>query len=207
MIRVLASHCFAVSKLRDLPRSRERQSTLTCATSPTQNSLGNRWRRAPATSPLRAYLPRGELRAQGIKACREWLDPREDRVINFVTREMGLMVKRGNPLKITSLKDLVKRKARFVNRDHDSGTRLLFDQLLALHKIPKTGSTAPSTWSSPMPRSPPMSRAAWRMRASASRPRRGGSASISSAFSRRTISSSASARSSRPSRCSACSTS
>src|SRR5258708_22167163 len=48
---------------------------------------------------------------------------------------MGLMVKRGNPLEITSMKDLVDRKARFVNRDHDSGTRLLFDQLLALHKI------------------------------------------------------------------------
>ena len=81
------------------------------------------------------HLPRGELRAQGIRACKEWLDPREDRVISFVTREMGLMVKRGNPLKIGSLKDVVDRKARFVNRDHDSGTRLLFDQLLALHRI------------------------------------------------------------------------
>src|ERR1700748_2546581 len=48
---------------------------------------------------------------------------------------MGLMVKRGNPLGITSLQDVVDRKARFVNRDHDSGTRLLFDQLLALHGI------------------------------------------------------------------------
>jgi molybdate-binding protein len=38
------------------------------------------------------------VRAQGIRACEEWLDPREDRVISFVTREMGLMVKRGNPL-------------------------------------------------------------------------------------------------------------
>jgi molybdate-binding protein len=81
------------------------------------------------------HLPRGELRAQGIRACKEWLDPREDRVISFVTREMGLMVKRGNPLKIASIKDVVERKARFVNRDHDSGTRLLFDQLLALHKV------------------------------------------------------------------------
>ena len=81
------------------------------------------------------HLPRGELRAQGIRACKEWLDPREDRVISFVTREMGLMVKPGNPLKIGSLKDVVERKARFVNRDHDSGTRLLFDQLLALHRI------------------------------------------------------------------------
>jgi len=48
---------------------------------------------------------------------------------------MGLMVKRGNPLNITSLKDVADRKARFVNRDHDSGTRLLFDQLLALNGI------------------------------------------------------------------------
>src|SRR5256885_793823 len=81
------------------------------------------------------HLPRGELRAQGIRACKEWLDPREDRVISFVTREMGLMVKRGNPLGIASIEDVADRKARFVNRDHDSGTRLLFDQLLALHKV------------------------------------------------------------------------
>ena len=33
------------------------------------------------------------------------------------------------------MKDIVDRKVRFVNRDHDSGTRLLFDQLLALHGI------------------------------------------------------------------------
>jgi molybdate-binding protein len=85
------------------------------------------------------HLPRGELRAQGVQACREWLDPREDRVISFVTREMGLMVKRGNPLKIASIEDVVDRKARFVNRDHDSGTRLLFDQLLALHGIDESG--------------------------------------------------------------------
>jgi molybdate-binding protein len=48
---------------------------------------------------------------------------------------MGLMVKRDNPLKIGSLKDLVTSKARFVNRDHDSGTRALFDQLLAQQRI------------------------------------------------------------------------
>src|SRR6202012_3535042 len=81
------------------------------------------------------HLPRGELRAQAVQSCREWLDPREDRVIGFVTREMGLMVKGGNPLEIRSIKDIVDRKARFVNRDHDSGTRLLFEQLLALYEI------------------------------------------------------------------------
>ena len=81
---------------------------------------------------------RGELRQQSIDACKQWLDPREYRVISFVTREMGLIVKRGNPLHIGSLEDIAERNARFVNRDHDSGTRLLFDQLLALHGIDET---------------------------------------------------------------------
>jgi molybdate-binding protein len=34
--------------------------------------------------------------------------------------------------------DITEKQARFVNRDHDSGTRLLFDQLLKLNKIDET---------------------------------------------------------------------
>ncbi|MGX9427154.1 MULTISPECIES: substrate-binding domain-containing protein [Bradyrhizobium] len=132
VIRVHASHGFAVSKLREF-LDREPGMGVDLRYVSNQNSLVSLAQGACDLSGV--HLPRGELRAQGIKACRDWLDPREDRVISFVTREMGLMVKRGNPLKISSLKDLVDRKARFVNRDHDSGTRQLFDQLLALHRI------------------------------------------------------------------------
>ena len=131
VIRVHASHGFAVSKLREL-LDREPGIGVDLRYVSNQNSLVSLAQGACDLSGV--HLPRGELRAQGIRACKEWLDPREDRVISFVTREMGLMVKRGNPLRITSIKDVVDRKARFVNRDHDSGTRLLFDQLLALHK-------------------------------------------------------------------------
>ena len=135
VIRVHASHGFAVAKLREL-LDREPGIGVDLRYVSNQNSLVSLAQGACDLSGV--HLPRGELRSQGIKACKEWLDPREDRVISFVTREMGLMVKRGNPLNITSLKDLVDRKARFVNRDHDSGTRLLFDQLLALHKVDET---------------------------------------------------------------------
>ena len=131
VIRVHASHGFAVSKLREL-LDREPGIGVDLRYVSNQNSLVSLAQGACDLSGV--HLPRGELRAQGIRACKEWLDPREDRVISFVTREMGLMVKRGNPLKIGSLRDVVERKARFVNRDHDSGTRLLFDQLLALHR-------------------------------------------------------------------------
>lgn len=62
---------------------------------------------------------------------RPWLKLRSLRVVHFVTRQQGLIMARGNPLHIRSLADLVRTKARFVNRQPGSGTRLLFDALLA----------------------------------------------------------------------------
>ena len=132
VIRVHASHGFAVSRLREL-LDKEPGIGVDLRYVSNQNSLLSLAQGACDLSGV--HVPRGELRAQAIKACREWLDPREDRVISFVTREMGLMVKKGNPLGIGSLKELVATKARFVNRDHDSGTRQLFNQLLGLNGI------------------------------------------------------------------------
>src|SRR6201986_4915349 len=132
VIRVHASHGFAVSRLREL-LDREPGIGVDFRYVSNQHSLVSLAQGACDLSGV--HLPRGELRAQGVQACREWLDPRQDRVISFVTRGRGLMVKRGNPLKIQSVKDIATTKARFVNRDHDSGTRLLFDQLLALYGI------------------------------------------------------------------------
>ncbi|GAA3848456.1 substrate-binding domain-containing protein [[Pseudomonas] carboxydohydrogena] len=132
VIRVHASHGFAVSKLREmLDRLPALGVDLRYVSN--QNSLVSLAQNACDLSGV--HLPRGPLREQNIRSCLEWLDPREDRVISLVTREMGLMVKRGNPLQINSLEDLVARKARFVNRDHDSGTRQVFNQLLELHGI------------------------------------------------------------------------
>ncbi len=132
VIRVHASHGFAVAKLREF-LDREPGIGVDLRYVSNQNSLVSLAQGACDLSGL--HLPRGTLRAQGIKTAREWLDAREDRVISFVTREMGLMVARGNPLGIGSIDDLTAPKVRFVNRDHDSGTRLLFDQLLAAHGI------------------------------------------------------------------------
>src|ERR1700743_1139461 len=132
VIRVHATHGFAVSKLREL-LDREPGIGVDLRYVSNQHSLVSLAQGACDLSGV--HLPRGELRAQGIRACKEWLDPRHDRIVNFVTRAVGVMVKRGNPLNISSVKDIADTKARFVNRDHDSGTRLLFDQLLALHGI------------------------------------------------------------------------
>ncbi len=51
-------------------------------------------------------------------------------VLNLWYRSQGLVVRKGNPLGIRSLDDVVKKKARLVNRNKGSGTRLLAEYLL-----------------------------------------------------------------------------
>ncbi|MBL8482621.1 MAG: helix-turn-helix transcriptional regulator [Rhodocyclaceae bacterium] len=66
---------------------------------------------------------------------RRWLKPRRQRLIGVATRQQGLLVARGNPLRLSGIADLAARDARFVNRARGTGTRLLFDQLLARERI------------------------------------------------------------------------
>src|SRR5678816_320452 len=122
IIRVHASHGFAVSKLREL-LSREADLGVDLRYVSNQTSLVSLAHDGCELAGM--HLPQGELRKRSIDASKGWLTPSVHRVISFVTREMGLMVKRGNPLGITSLERLLDPEIRFVNRDPDSGTRLL----------------------------------------------------------------------------------
>ncbi|MDO8301053.1 substrate-binding domain-containing protein [Lacisediminimonas sp.] len=76
----------------------------------------------------------GEQRAPGTltqKAFKQLLKPGKHKLINFVAREQGLMVRSGNPKKIRGIPDLARPDVRFVNRQTGSGTRVEIDQLLA----------------------------------------------------------------------------
>ena len=48
-------------------------------------------------------------------------------VINLAYRDIGLMVKPGNPLNIVSIKDLSRLAIKIINRQQGSGTRVLCD--------------------------------------------------------------------------------
>lgn len=128
VLRVHASHGFAVPKLRQLLNERE--------------TIGADFRYVGNENSLVSlaqndcdlagmHLPQGELRDRSIEASRVWLKPQIHRAISFVTREMGLMVRKGNPLEISALADLTGEGVRFVNRDPDSGTRHLLELMLA----------------------------------------------------------------------------
>ena len=51
-------------------------------------------------------------------------------LLNVAHREQGLIVKKGNPLGIKTLKSLVPKKATLINRQEGSGTRVLLDYRL-----------------------------------------------------------------------------
>ncbi|MDE3207707.1 MAG: helix-turn-helix transcriptional regulator [Pseudomonadota bacterium] len=83
------------------------------------------------------HVPTGAARKESLARYAKWLKPSKNyRVIRFVTRQQGIMVKKGNPLGITNLSDISHEPVRFVNREPSSGTRMLFDILLEQQNIP-----------------------------------------------------------------------
>jgi molybdate-binding protein len=67
------------------------------------------------------------------------LQNKRDRLIRFVDREQGLILPAGNPLKVRSFRDIVRKRLRFINRQPGSGTRILIDQIVADEKLETSG--------------------------------------------------------------------
>jgi putative molybdopterin biosynthesis protein len=63
------------------------------------------------------------------------LQPGRHKLIGFARRSQGLIVAPGNPLGLASIADLARLRARFVNRALGTGTRLLFEALLAQSQV------------------------------------------------------------------------
>ena len=59
------------------------------------------------------------------------LKPGQHKLIGFARRTQGLIVAPGNPLRLRSLADVARLRARYVNRAIGTGTRVLLDELLA----------------------------------------------------------------------------
>ena len=67
-----------------------------------------------------------------ISYIRQYMPDIPVKVVALVGRDQGLMVRRGNPKAIHSLKDLTRRQVQFVNRQRGAGTRVLLDYHLNL---------------------------------------------------------------------------
>jgi len=64
-------------------------------------------------------------------AYKNLLQPGQHKIIGFAQRSQGLMVAPGNPLGLTSLREVARQQARFAWRTLGSGTRVVLEDLLA----------------------------------------------------------------------------
>jgi putative molybdopterin biosynthesis protein len=82
------------------------------------------------------HLLDGDTGEYNLPYIRKLLVGSSYRVVNLLSRNAGLYVKQGNPLAITSWKDLGRQGLRLANREKGSGARVLLDEQLRLHGIP-----------------------------------------------------------------------
>jgi molybdate transport repressor ModE-like protein len=134
-VAIQASHDFAVAELRDL-----------AAQSGVEMDLQYKGS-FDALAALRRgecdvagfHVPEGPLGELMRRRYREGLLPHgEWRLISFVTRTQGLIVRAGNPKRIRDVADLCRPDVRMVNRQRGSGTRALLEFLIAAEGLDRT---------------------------------------------------------------------
>jgi len=84
------------------------------------------------------HVPEGPLGELMRRRYREGLPQGEYRLISFVSRTQGLIVRAGNPKKIRGVADLCRPGVRMVNRQRGSGTRALLEFLIAAEGLDRS---------------------------------------------------------------------
>ena len=81
------------------------------------------------------HLPLGPLRKTVLPDYTRWLRGRPYQLLLVAHRQQGLITQQSNPKRISTIRDLTRRSVRFVNRQPESGTRVILDGLLDLEGI------------------------------------------------------------------------
>ncbi|HUN90896.1 MAG TPA: substrate-binding domain-containing protein [Burkholderiaceae bacterium] len=81
------------------------------------------------------HVAEGEFQERSLRPYLASFDARHHLLIQLAHRNQGLIVARGNPKGVHAVTDLARPEIRFVNRQIGSGTRMLFDLLLAQEKV------------------------------------------------------------------------
>ena len=79
------------------------------------------------------HIAMSENNEKQIKDYCQYLDPKQDQFVILEQRQQGLISHPERP--VHSIQQISEQKLTFVNRQVDSGTRLLLDTLLKAHKI------------------------------------------------------------------------
>jgi putative molybdopterin biosynthesis protein len=82
-----------------------------------------------------SHLYDTETEEYNVPFINKYIKDEKIKLIEFVSREQGFLVPKGNPKKILGFDDLHNTKLRFVNRQRGAGTRVLFDSYLKAYGI------------------------------------------------------------------------
>lgn len=128
VIRVHASHGYAVEKLPELMRTHG-TAELDLKYVATTEALASLHRGSCDLAGF--HVPLGEQGPRLWAQYTRWMKPQQQRIVRMVIRTQGLIVAKGNPLGLAALGDIARPEVTFVNRQAGSGTRALLDGLLA----------------------------------------------------------------------------
>ncbi len=84
------------------------------------------------------HVPEGRLGVLMAQRYAECLPLADYRLISFVTRTQGLIVRSGNPKRIGAVADLCRPDVRMVNRQRGSGTRALLEFLISAEGLDRS---------------------------------------------------------------------
>ena len=130
LLRLHASHGYAVALLPDF--AQDFQLDLQYQSPMEALSALNRG----ACDMAGFHIPTEVVIPDLMAAYSKLIKPQAHVAIKFINREQGLMVQPGNPKAIKGFTDLVRDDIRFINRQKDSGTRSLLDQMLENAGVP-----------------------------------------------------------------------
>jgi putative molybdopterin biosynthesis protein len=136
VLRIHASHDFSLVKLRELA-SKTRSISIDLRYRGSAEALAALRRGACEVAGF--HVTEGPLGRPAAMRYAEALGPGIHRLVWVATRVQGLILAKGNPKSIGSVADLARPGVRFINRQRDSGTRMLLDELLAQAAIDPTG--------------------------------------------------------------------
>ncbi|WP_110654607.1 substrate-binding domain-containing protein [Salinicola halimionae] len=128
VLRLHASHGYAVALLPECPGELDLRY---CNPLEALNALGR------GECDLASFhVPScPQLAERVMQVYRPQLEGQKLKVIRFVTRRQGLILRGEDRDRIQGLADLTRADVRFINRDEHSGTRVLFNLLLTEHGI------------------------------------------------------------------------
>jgi len=126
VVRIHASHDFSLAKLREL-MNRDHSVALDLRYRGSAEALASLRR---GTCDFAGFhVTDGPLGARAAWRYAETLGETH-RLVWIATRVQGLLVAKSNPKALQRIGDLARPDVRFINRQRDSGTRILLDELL-----------------------------------------------------------------------------